>query len=111
MEAAMSAFGSNDARLQQPHRCPACERPLVQPEAWKRSSGGRWRVDLCCPACDWTGQALLTEREVEAFEDELEKGCLDLAVSLADFTARNMREYADRFALALATDAVLPEDF
>jgi hypothetical protein len=107
----MSSFGSSDARLQQPHRCPECEKPLVQPERWKRSGGGRWRVDLLCPGCDWTGQALLTEQEVEAFEDELERGCLDLAVSLADFTARNMREYADRFALALATDALLPEDF
>jgi hypothetical protein len=83
----------------------------VQPAAWEHSGDGRWRVDLCCPACDWTGQALLTEPEVKAFEHELERGCLDIAVTLADFTARNMREYADRFALALATDTVLPEDF
>jgi hypothetical protein len=111
MEAAMSAFGPSDARLRQPHRCPACGRPMVQPEAWERGRNGRWRVDLCCPACDWTGEALLTEREVEAFEDELERGCLDIAVSLAEFTAQNMREYAERFTLALAVDAVLPEDF
>jgi CelD/BcsL family acetyltransferase involved in cellulose biosynthesis len=90
--------------------CPACRLPLLQPQRWERA-GRLWRVRLWCPSCDWHAGAWLDEPAVERLEVELERGQDEIALALMLVTASNMRQYAARFAAALAADALLPEDF
>jgi hypothetical protein len=54
---------------------------------------------------------VLDEETFDRFDRELDGGYAELAVALAHITHANMAEYADRFAAALAADAILPEDF
>jgi hypothetical protein len=92
------------------HVCRSCALPLVQPEG-RAPAGPRWLVRLWCPNCNWSGEALLDQSQVDRFDEEFDEGVGQLAEDLARITAANMREYADRVAAALTSDAVLPEDF
>jgi hypothetical protein len=48
---------------------------------------------------------------LERLDEELDRGTDQLIEALARLTERNMRDYLDRFATALAYDAILPSDF
>lgn len=93
------------------HVCPSCEGKLVQPIEWFEQSGSRWHVDLRCPECDWRGNGSFSQHEVDAFDDELDRGASLLVEDLRALTRTNMEEETDRFATALDTDSILPEDF
>ena len=92
------------------HVCRACGLPLVQPES-ATPEGRGWRVVLHCPSCGLTGEQVLDQQGLNRFEEELDKGMVELAAALDCLTQLNMRSYVDRFSAALADDAVLPEDF
>jgi hypothetical protein len=92
------------------HVCRRCALPLVQPEDAERVGPG-WLVRLRCPSCDWSGEALLNQHEMDRLDAELDEGLARLAATLDSLTRINMREYACRFEAALAADAILPEDF
>jgi hypothetical protein len=98
------------ARKETPHICVACSRPFVYPE-FGMPEGDRWRVVLCCLSCGWSGQRTLDEDGLEAFERELDEERQQIELDLERLTHHNMRDYLDRFAAALAVDAILPEDF
>ena len=92
------------------HVCRFCTLPLVQPQDAERT-GRDWLVQLYCPSCGWSGEALLDQAQMDALDAAVDDGFALLAAALAQFTQANMQEYGERFTAALAADAVLPEDF
>ena len=93
------------------HVCPECESQLVQPVKWFEQSQRSWHVDLRCPDCDWWGRGSFSQSDVDHFDEELDRGASLLVEDLRALTRSNMEGEADRFAMALATDSILPEDF
>ena len=92
-------------------RCPRCGSPFVQPGGIDRYGSERWRLDLRCPECDWAARHLFTTNEIEAIEEELDRGSDELIGQLANLIRINMADYVGRFAAALAADAIQPIDF
>ena len=93
------------------HVCPNCESKLVQPVQWFEQGGSQWHVDLRCPECDWWGRGSFNQTDVDSFDEELDRGASLLVEDLRALTRSNMEDEADRFAMALASDSILPEDF
>lgn len=93
------------------HQCPECNSPLVQPIEWHEARTGFWELTLRCPNCQWQTYGLYSQRQVDAFEEELEDGLAQMLADLSRLTQANMAEEVDRFAGALARDLILPEDF
>jgi len=93
------------------HGCPNCDSILVQPVDWHEQATGLWNVQLRCPECEWWGRDSYTQDEVDRYDEELDRGCQTLCEDLHALIRANMNEEADRFAAALATDGILPEDF
>ena len=93
------------------HVCPECEGQLVQPVKWFEQGERSWHVDLRCPDCDWWGRGSFSQSDVDHFDEELDRGASLLVEDLRALTRSNMEGEADRFAMALATDSILPEDF
>jgi len=93
------------------HVCPSCESELVQPVQWFEQGGSNWHVDLRCPECEWWGRGSFSQNEVDHFDEELDRGGNLLISDLRALTRANMEDEAERFASALATDCILPEDF
>jgi hypothetical protein len=93
------------------HLCPSCSSTLVQPVDWRELTGGHWRVVLRCPECDHWSRKSYSQRDVDHFDEELDRGGQELIDDLRALTRANMEEELDRFALALASDSILPEDF
>ena len=93
------------------HVCPSCDSKMVQPVHWFERGDGQWHVDLRCPECEWVGRGTFSQREVDRFDEELDRSCQELIEDLRSLTRSNMEDEADRLALALASDSILPEDF
>jgi hypothetical protein len=92
------------------HVCRICTLPLVQPQDAERT-GRDWLVQLYCPSCGWSGEALLDQAQMDDLDEALDDGFALLAAALAQLTRANMQEYVERFTTALVAGAVLPEDF
>jgi hypothetical protein len=93
------------------HACPTCSSVLVQPVNWHEQGDGCWNVELRCPECEWWGRDTYTQSEVDVYDEELDRGGQELIEDLRSLTRANMEEEADRFAMALSSDCILPEDF
>ena len=93
------------------HACPSCDSKLVQPVQWFEQGEGRWHVDLRCPECEWLGRGAYSQAEVDRFDEELDRGAQEMVEDLRSLTRSNMEDEADRFAGALASNSILPEDF
>jgi hypothetical protein len=93
------------------HVCPSCGSPLVQPSHWFERGDGHWHVELRCPECEWRGHGTYSQREVDRYDEELDEGSQQLLEELRSLVRDNMEEEANRFAVALADDRILPEDF
>jgi len=91
--------------------CPRCGSPFVQPGGLDRYGAERWRLDLRCPECDWSGRHMFSTGEIEAIEEELDRGSDELIGQLAELVRINMADYIERFVSALAADAIQPIDF
>jgi hypothetical protein len=99
------------ASPQELHICGDCDSRFVYPRAIKRRGEDCWKLDLHCPECGWADTGVFPENVIEEFEKELERGYAELETSLAHLTRDNMADYTDRFASALAADAIQPMDF
>ena len=93
------------------HTCPSCSSRFVQPVRWFEQGEGQWHVDLRCPECEWWGRGAYSQTEVDRFDEELDRGGQELIEDLRSLTRSNMEDEADAFAMALASDSILPEDF
>ena len=92
-------------------RCPRCDSRFVQPGRIDQYGTERWRLELRCPECDWTGSRICTTDEIEVLEEDLDRGYDELVASLAELVRSNMADYVDRFRSALAQNAIQPMDF
>ena len=93
------------------HSCPTCFSTLVQPVNWHEQGDGGWNVELRCPECEWWGRNTYSQSEVDTYDEELDRGGQELIEDLRSLTRANMEEETNRFAMALASDSILPEDF
>jgi hypothetical protein len=93
------------------HCCPKCDSILVQPVDWHEQGDGDWIVELRCPECEWWSRNTHSQGEVDRYGAMLDEGDKELIEGLRAVIRANMKEEADRFAAALATDCILPEDF
>lgn len=94
------------------HICPSCGSDLVQPTCWEQG-GDRthWRVWRRCPECEWSSQGIHGEREIDAFDEQLDLGAHALADELRALEHANMADMADAFVTALAADLISADDF
>ena len=93
------------------HVCRVCASKLVRPVIAVPLESGLWFVELVCPNC-WSGRrSVHDEADLDRLEDELDRGDAALRASLKELTDANHREEIERFARALAADAILPMDF
>jgi hypothetical protein len=93
------------------HVCLQCGSRLVHPLRWEEAGPENWSVLLHCPNCDIYREGVFSQRTVEAFDEELDRGSERLARDYQCLMRANMGEEIERFVAALEADAVLPEDF
>jgi hypothetical protein len=93
------------------HVCVDCSSELVYPVQWEESGPVNWSVLLHCPNCDVYREGVFTQDTVETFDEELDRGADALARDYKRLMRANMAEEVERFIGALASDAILPEDF
>ena len=93
------------------HTCLDCDSQLVYPVQWEESGPENWSVLLHCPNCDVYREGVFTQRTVEVFDEELDRGADVLARDYKRLMRANMVEEIDRFVGALTSGAILPEDF
>ena len=93
------------------HICTECSSELVYPLQWEESGPVNWNVLLHCPNCDVYREGIFTQETVETFDEELDRGADALARDYNRLVRANMAEEIERFVGALASDAILPEDF
>jgi hypothetical protein len=110
-DAADAAATAKPARVDELHVCPECDRDLVYPVDWEEASVTHWEVVLRCPNCEWTEVGTYDQATVDRFDERLDSGTEALVRDLRRLLQANMEDEADRFAAALAANAILPEDF
>jgi hypothetical protein len=93
------------------HVCVECASEFVYPLQWEESGEENWSVLLHCPNCDVYREGIFSQQTVESFDEMLDRGADALTQEYKRMVAANMAEEIERFAGALAADAILPEDF
>jgi len=94
------------------HVCPECRSKLVQPTCWEQTGPrGHWRLWRRCPDCEWLGDGVHGEREIDAYDEALDDGTEVLACQLEELERESMQRVADTFATALAADLITADDF
>lgn len=94
------------------HVCPECGSCLVQPTCWEQA-GDRthWRVWRRCPECEWSCESVHGEREIDAYDEQLDIGADELAEELRALERANMTDMVEAFVTALAADLIGADDF
>lgn len=94
------------------HVCPDCGSALVQPTSWEQEADrSHWRVWRRCPECEWRGDSVHGEVEVDAFDEQLDHGARELSNELSSLEHANMSEMVDAFITALGNDLISADDF
>jgi hypothetical protein len=104
-------FALEPAKTHELHVCPDCESGLVQPVHWGEAASGFWELELSCPNCGWYTEGVFDQDQVDELEERLDEGLAEMLSDLRRLTQANMAEEIDRFARALDSDLILPEDF
>src|SRR5690349_10991744 len=109
MRNASTAQTSIEAGL---HVCPSCASRLVQPTCWEQAGDrGHWRLWRRCPECEWSGEQVHGEAEIDAFDEELDLGTRALNEGLKALERENMQHVAETFSAALEADLISADDF
>jgi len=93
------------------HDCPSCDRDFVVPAAVHGVEDGWFALDLWCANCGWSESGAYSEPALEALDAALEEDELHLRRTYRILVQTNLIDEAERFARALACDAIGPEDF
>jgi hypothetical protein len=94
------------------HVCARCGSGLVQPTCWEQAGDrSHWRVWRRCPECEWCCQGVHDEAEIDAFDEQLDRGAHELAEELRALERANMAEMAAAFVVALDADLIGADDF
>lgn len=96
---------------QELHVCPLCDSELVYPVTWEEAGPENWAVLLHCPSCEAYREGVFSQENVEAFDEELDRGTEALTRDYERLARANMAEEIERFVGALRAGAILPEDF
>jgi len=104
-------FNTADPDLREPHHCGTCGCDLVYPIDWEPTSKSYWQVTLRCPNCEWVGTGVYSQRTVDRFDAELDRGVDALMRDLDKLAEANMAEDCARFISALDADLISPDDF
>jgi hypothetical protein len=92
--------------------CAGCTRPFVVPDTvLDVLDDGRFLVELRCTNCGLVIVGAHDEAALEDLDRRLDAVTGDLQASLGVLDLVDELERIDRFAAALAADAILPEDF
>lgn len=102
---------SGEAKVRDLTICPGCGRDFVRPVDWHEADTVNWRVVLRCGNCDRGEEGVFDQATVDVFDDRLDVLTDILVRDLRIAVRLNLSLEADRFAAALAVDAILPEDF
>src|SRR4051794_27891129 len=89
------------------HVCPACASKFVQPLEWTEADESHWTVSLWCPNCLWSAEGTYPQDIMERFDIALDRGSEQLVAGYRRIVRANLAEEADRFAAALAVNALL----
>lgn len=94
------------------HVCPECGSCLVQPTCWEQA-GDRthWRVWRRCPECEWSCESVHGEREIDAYDEQLDIGADELAEELRALERANMADMIEAFVVGLEADLIAADDF
>lgn len=107
-----NASASQTKTLTELHVCPRCGSHLVQPTCWEQTGDrGQWRLWRRCPECEWSCDEVRGEAEIDAFDEELDRGTQALAGTLRELERENMQFVVDTFAAALEADLITADDF
>lgn len=94
------------------HLCPECGSDLVQPTHWEQAGDrAHWRVWRRCPECEWLSQGVHDSGEIDAFDEQLDRGAHELAGELRALERANMAAMVVAFVAALAADLISADDF
>jgi hypothetical protein len=93
------------------HVCVECSSEFVYPLQWEESGEENWSVLLHCPNCDVYREGIFTQKTVDGFDEQLDRGADALAQAYKRLVQSNMADEIERFVGALDADALLPEDF
>jgi hypothetical protein len=94
------------------HVCPQCGSKLVQPTCWEQTGPrGHWRLWRRCPECEWLGDSVHGEREIDDYDETLDDGTAVLACRLEELEREGMERVAASFAKALEADLITADDF
>jgi hypothetical protein len=93
------------------HICRRCDSELVQPIRWEPLDSQRWRVELRCPECEWTGGGAYEQRVLDRYDEILDAGAMALMADLERLERASMEADVARFLTAIRDDEILPEDF
>lgn len=93
------------------HVCPECRSELVQPIEWWERDSDSWAVELRCPECEWRGNGVYRQAQIDRYDRLLDEGCSSLHKDLEKLTRENMENDVEVFAEALRDERILPEDF
>jgi hypothetical protein len=91
--------------------CEACGSDLVEPTDWGGAGEGAWRVELRCPNCEARTHGVFSSDSVDRFDERLDAGLAAIVGDLKRLEHANMADDVERFIVALASGAILPEDF
>lgn len=91
--------------------CRSCRRDFVQPITWEERGALMWDLRLRCGNCGAKEHGTFDQATVDIFDLKLDLLAEEMIRGWLDYEKRNMAEEAERFAAALALDAILPEDF
>src|SRR3954452_1604178 len=92
-------------------RCRSCPSGLVYPLRWRRIGTDVWQLHLRCPDCGDVWKERRTTVEVKRFDRALTAAREVLEEHLRSIEELEREAEIERFRMALAVDAILPEDF
>jgi hypothetical protein len=94
------------------HVCRACRRPFVVPlSILPLMAQDGYVVELRCTNCGESTIAIHDDAQLERLDRELDRQTGRLRHALAELELADEIARVDRFAEALQTGAILPEDF
>lgn len=94
------------------HICPECGSKLVQPTCWEQTRDqAHWRIWRRCPECGWRCDSVHDEHEIDAYDQELDRGTEALAEFLNGLERESMQDAITAFQAALEADLITAEDF
>lgn len=92
--------------------CPECGLPFVVPGDVREIVGvDAVRLELGCTNCFWSATEVHSDEDLAGLDMALDRSFADLLWTLEVMWLANEEEAIDRFAAALAADAIVPEDF